>query len=143
MLNLLREANDGSTAALHRIRAYECLQEIYRIIDMPGLFLPAASADALWSCANEFVQHYAWLAQHNVEQGKYRYNPVFKMHWLLHLVWFARFLHPRATWTYSFEDFCGRVKRLEIACMHGVVNHNLAPKVLRQYVVALHCVASW
>ena len=143
MLNLLRETSDGSRPTLHRIRAYECLQEMFRIIDIPGLFMAADSADALWSCANEFVQHYAWLANHHAGEGRFRCNPTFKMHWLLHIAWHARFLHPRATWTYSFEDVCGKAKRLAIACMHGIVNHDLAPKVLKQHLVALHGFATW
>ena len=75
--------------------------------------------------------------------GLCRYNATFKLHWLLHLAWFAQWLHPRGTWTYAFEDFCGRVKRLAIACMRGTPNYRLSRKALDQYCVALHCRAVW
>ena len=139
LLGLLYEVNDGSEHVLHIVRAYECLHAIGLCVDQPGLFLDAASADALSKNADEFVQHYDWLAKSSMTAGKFRYNPVFKLHWLMHLAWSARWLHPRATWTYAFEDYCGRVKHLAIACMRGSPKALLSTKIARQWLTALHC----
>ena len=139
LLGLLYEVSDGSEHVLHIVRAYECLHAIGLCVDQPGLFLDEASADALDRNANEFVQHFDWLAKSSLCAGKFRYNPVFKLHWLLHLAWSARWLHPRATWTYAFEDFCGRVKHVAIACMRGTPKALLATKIAKQWTIAFHC----
>ena len=139
LLGLLYEVSDGSEHVLHIVRAYESLHAIVLCLDPPGLFLDEASADALNRNANEFVQHYDWLTKSCLIAGKFRYNPVFKLHWLLHLAWSARWLHPRATWTYAFEDFCGRLKHVAIACMRGTPKAFLAKKVAQQWTIAFHC----
>ena len=136
LLGLLYEVNDGSENLLHLVRVYECLHAVILCLEQPGLFLDRASAEALNRNAEEFVQQYDWLTQNS---GTTRYNPRFKLHWLLHLSWSARWLHPRATWTYAFEDFCGRMKRLAIACMRSTPKYLISKKISTQYRIALHC----
>ena len=138
LLGLLYEVNDGSENLLHLVRVYECLHAVILCLEQPGLFLDRASAEALNRNAEEFVQQYDWLTQNS---GTTRYNPRFKLHWLLHLSWSARWLHPRATWTYAFEDFCGRMKRLAIACMRSTPKYLISKKMATQYRIALHCLA--
>ena len=143
MLQLLRAVGDDTPATAHMVRAYELLEDIYNVVQKPGLFMTADDAESLWLNANEFVQHYDWLGKNGIAHGVYRYNPVFKLHWFLHIAYSCRFLHPRATWTYAFEDFCGKVKRMCIACMRGTSVHDLPSKVLDQYRLAFHCCATW
>ena len=122
---------------------YECLSAVYSCLEEPGYHLRPEAATALWEDTNEFVQHYAWLTKDSLAKGICRYNATFKLHWLVHLAWFAQWLHPRATWTYALEDLCGRDKRLAIACIRGTPSVQLARKVLDQYRVALHCRVVW
>ena len=143
MLDLLREVADNTPASLHMIRAYELLQAIFDVIQKQGLFVSADDADSIYLNAAEFAQHYDWLGKHGVANGVYRYNPIFKLHWFLHIARSCRWLHPRATWTYGFEDFCGKIKKLLIACMRGTSASSLSPKVGKQYAVAFHCCNSW
>ena len=141
MLSLLREVDDGSDVLLHLTRSYECLEHIYSILASPGMMLDDVEAEAIWLNTNEFVQHYDWLAKNSIESGICRYNPVFKLHWMLHCAKSAKWLHPRCYWAYSFEDFCGRIKKLGIACMRGTPARALSAKIGAQYRVVLHCVA--
>ena len=143
MLHLLREYADDTPQSLHVIRAYECIEAVFIVIQKPGLFLSGDDAESLWLNMNEFVQHYDWLTKHAIANGVFRYNPVFKLHWVLHVAQACRYLHPRATWTYAFEDFCGKVKKLCIACMRGTSSVGMSTKVLTQWRLAFHCCASW
>lgn len=142
LLALLREVDCKEEHFLHLVRCYECLEFMFVIIDEPGLFLDDAASDNLWEAANEFLQEFDWLTKSSLERGQARYNPTFKLHWMMHICWSARHLHPRSTWTYGFEDFCSRVKRLAISCMKGTPSHRLSSKIPAQYKVALHLVAS-
>ena len=143
MLALCQALSDGSAMALHRIRAYECLVHAYgNIADEVGLFLSSESAEEVWADANEFVLHYDWLMKENLDRGRLLYNPAFKLHAFLHISYYTRYLHPRATWCYQYEDFIGRVKRLAVACARGSPMHRIPGKVMQQYRGAFNVAVS-
>ena len=138
MLALCRLANTGTRASLHRIRTYEILDTMYSLLENDSdLFMGPENAVLLWDLANDFVLHYSWLTKCSLRNGRFRYNLVYKLHSFLHQAFLARYLHPRATWCFIFEDFIGRVKRLAVASARGTAVHQLATKVVLQYRVAL------
>ena len=53
---------------------------------------------------NSFVKGYSVLSLASAEQGLLLFNVVPKMHWLWHMAWRARFLHPRLGSTCIDED---------------------------------------
>ena len=111
MLSFLRRTNDGSARALHRIRAYECIADVDHIFDStPGCFLDDASAHRVLNSYEQFLVHYNWLCRESLELGHPRYNITFKVHALYHMCFFSRFLHPRCTSGYKYEDYVGHVK---------------------------------
>jgi hypothetical protein len=141
MLSLLREMNKGDRASLHRLRAYECLDEACMIVNStPEFFLNDRQWQNLWRSANEFVLHYNWLTNYSIERGASRYSPAYKVHAFLHICQYAKHLHPRASWCYVYEDFIGRIKRLAVSSARGTSMHRLPRKVVAQYLVALTCV---
>ena len=72
MLQLLRAVGDDTPATAHMVRAYELFEDIYNVVQKPGLFLTADDAESLWLNANEFVQHYDWLGKNGIAHGVYR-----------------------------------------------------------------------
>ena len=60
-----------------------------------------------------------------------------KFHEVWHVIWFARYLSPRMSWCYAFEDFIGKIKRSAQACVCGTPMHNIPGKVMDNYIRAL------
>ena len=115
---------------------YQGLNRMYEIVcEDPHLFLPERAADELWQLANEVCVHYDSLTRLALQRGKLLYSPAFKVHAMLHLCRSALYQHPRATWSYVFEDFVGRVKELATSCMHGTPLHKIASKVVSQWLL--------
>ena len=138
MLELCRSCLDGSEHAQRRVDAYTALVEISDLVsDEREHFLSPADSHRFWKLAHELAEHYMWLTDSSINSGTLQYNPVFKVHWLLHISFYSRFLHPRLTWAYMFEDFMGRIKGIATSAVFGTAPHNVPKKVASQYMVAL------
>ena len=102
-----------------------------------GNFLDPYTSGRLLDLANDFVLAYNMLMSISLARDRLHYNPIFKLHHVIHIADFSKFLHPRLTWSYIFEDFVGRVKKLAVACYHGCPLHRIPAKIAAQYVFAL------
>eukprot|EP00974_Lingulodinium_polyedra_P055889 5374491-Lingulodinium_polyedra.AAC.1 len=105
MPGLLREIHDESPHHEHRFRACNALVTIYRCFKDGEMFLPRADALMALDKVEEFYEHYSWLLHRAVSRNEPNYNITPKFHWLWHIAYMARFLNPRFTWCYEFEDF--------------------------------------
>ena len=138
MLAAVRQFHDGSRHFDHLLRAYECADEMNRIVTQDeGLFLDTYSSQKLAHLGEEIILHYNALTISSLDSGVLRFNPIFKCHFLLHITALSKWQHPRATWCYVFEDFVGRIKKLAVSGYHGCALHRIPQKVLEQYCLAL------
>ena len=115
---------------------YQGLNRMNEIVcEDPHLFLPERAVDVMWQPASEVCVHYDSLTRLALQRGKLIYSPAFKVHAMLHLCRSDRYQHPRATWSYAFEDFDGRVKELAKSCMQGTPLHKIASKAVSQWLL--------
>ncbi len=140
--SLVEELNDGSERAGHRLACFDELLSIITLLQLderarPPLRLPEPDAEEAYACANRFCLHYNALTSMSIDRGRPLYNPAFKLHLFLHLVFHARYLPPRLSWAYPWEDFVGRAKRLAVSSSSGTRAYKLPPKIMAQYRVML------
>ena len=72
-----------------------------------------------------------------MRDGVYNFNMTTKFHEVWHVLHLGRFLSPRMSWCYSFEDFIGKIKKSAQACVCGTPMHNIPNKVVDNYLRAL------
>ena len=84
---------------------------------------------------DRFLVHYNWLANYSMEHNILNYNIVVKLHCLWHICYHARYLNPRLTWCYEFEDFIGTIIAAAKACMAGSPLHIVGRKVLNNFLL--------
>ena len=129
MLDILEKFNvadaEWSDELLHCRRCFELLVGMFDIIDSNGMFLPTSASSDLLNMTERFQQHYNWLFVKADERGDQQWLFTTKLHCLWHTMYFARWLSPKASWTFSFEDFIGRLKTAGRACVHGTSMHKV------------------
>ena len=122
----------------HCRRCYQLAVRILEIIYENDMFLSRVAADELLDLTEKFQQHYHWLFVTASAEGRQQWKFTTKLHCLWHTMYFGRWLNPKASWCFSFEDFIGRIKDSAKACLHGTAMHNVCPKVVQNYVIVLH-----
>ena len=142
ILSLLRKDMNRTTLDKHRIRAYECVDDMYEVIMTSGFVLSDAEADAIESAVDQFLLHYNVLAKAAEEKGLFLYHVTPKFHWLWHIARFAKFLNPRLIWCYAFEDFVGRIQRCASSCQAGTPLWKVPVKCTDNYIRVLSYVLS-
>lgn len=133
LLHLARQHLGGTEVGQCVVICYEHLWEMYKIIDKTGLACTEDDALALLYHAECFLLQYNMSGI--IEEGKFRMTN--KFHGVYHLAYFARFQHPRAAWTYVWEDFIGRIQRIGKACLDGTKMHLVSNKIMENYHVAV------
>ena len=121
----------------HVIECYKYLQCIYKTLEDTGLFLTDEECNVLRSSWDKFLLHYNWLTQWAKGRGLTLYKTTTKHHGCWHMFYFAQFLSPRASWTYCFEDFIGKIKRMGRATVEGTPMHNVPAKIFENYSIAM------
>lgn len=135
MLYLCHKFDDGSIRSGHRILCYEHLEKMCDIYDRSGVFLESpADGPLMLSSADEFLLHFAAL--HAMDPDRYPLTS-FRFHMMWHIAFFSRFLSPRATVCYVFEDFIGKVKVMGTSCTIGTPMHLVTNKIFENWVRAL------
>ena len=137
MQYVLQELHDGTELHEHRVRAVACLVKIYRAFKDNGLFLERDVALGAMEDLRVFYEHYHWLACHAVDNGEMNYAVKQKMHTLFHIVDHSKYLNPRFTWCYAYEDFMGTVVTCARACVAGSPMHIVGKKVLDNFLLVL------
>ena len=84
-----------------------------------------------------FLLHYNKVASDSMKKGELLFNCTTKFREMWHIMDMGRFLNPRLSWCYSFEDFIGRLKRAAAACFSGTPMYNVPGKLMENYILAL------
>ena len=142
ILSLLRKDMNRTTLDKHRIRAYECLDDMYEVIVTGGFVLSDVEAVASESAVDQFLLHYNVLAKAAQEKDLFLYHVTPKFHRLWHIARFAKFLNPRLIWCYAFEDFVGRIQRCASSCQAGTTLWKVPVKCTDNYIRVLSYVLS-
>ena len=95
--------------------------EIQDIFDSyaDNVTLPWAVAIHVLEVGNTHLATYARLAIQADADVKLLWKTLPKHHWMWHLFYRCRYLHPRAGSCASDEDFVGRHKKIVCACSSG------------------------
>ena len=133
LLRVCRKYLDDSDASLHLILCYECLEGVFAIIDKDGLFVSDDDATELLRLCELFLIHYMACSSAH----EWLMPVTNKFHVLYHIAYFARFQHPRAGWTYVWEDFVGRIQKIGMACTSGTPMHLVSDKIMDNYSVGV------
>lgn len=140
LLQLLQEWYDGSDVMAHMILAYEHVVAMFVIIDSNlGLFMDILDASTLLEHADGFLAHYKTMRGLRIEDGRDCFPITNKFHTLWHICFFARYQHPRSSWTYVWEDFMGVIQRIGRSCTRGTAMHKTSDKIMDNFsrVVAM------
>ena len=102
----------------------------------PDVFkLPADAADELMKAATAYAAVLSSLTNHFHQQGIPLFHYTIKAHYLLHLAYGARWLHPYLGWCYSGEDLMHKAKVLTSSCLIGTKHHKACGKAIRRYAI--------
>ena len=137
MLLFLEEKAPDTMHWNHVKKCYKNIATFYQIIASASNVLTDEQSDKLVSAIHIFMLHYNALTNIASERYTPRYNFTGKMHVLYHIAHFARYLNPRLTWTYQFEDFMGHWIKLGHACALGSLGHNIPAKMMQHYMLIL------
>jgi len=138
LLQMCRAFNTGSDRDAHRIIVLERIKAIYDCIFRHGHHIPRNEAEQMLSDCDEFLLHYNWLCNHAASSGTLLYNIVIKFNMFWHICYHARFLNPRSSWCYEWEDFVGAMITTARACMAGTPLRLVGPKVLQNWLLILN-----
>ena len=124
---LAAEYAKGDVLKMHRSLVCNALVNIYDIIelDQPGAKLPAALAI--------LGLHYGHLAKKAMISGKYLWSIVPKFHYAEHLVTQGVFEDIKLFWSYSGEDYVGRIGRLAHLCIFGKKSMHMSPILIERF----------
>ena len=81
---------------------------------------------------------YSHLSGWALEKGRTLFNIVMKHHTFQHLLENAKFLNPKTHWTFSSEDFVGKMSILTASVSPGVSSTRLSLKVAPKHRILLH-----
>ena len=87
---------------------------------------------------DSFSTQYSHLSDWAFEKGRTLFNIVMKHHTFQHLLENAKFLNPKTHWTFSSEDFVGKMSILTASVRPGVSSTRLSLKVAPKYRILLH-----
>ena len=122
----------------HRLECLQLLHDIYQIFALSDIVPTDAEWEAVMEKVDFFLLHYNWLTKFSVSKGRTNYNLTIKFHMMWHLCWMSKYLNPRATWCYEFEDLIRQVVRCAKACVAGTPMKLVARKVMENYCLVLH-----
>ena len=134
---VLRRVHDNSDHHEHRIRCLSALLRIYNCFKDGGMFLPRENAEAALVDLRCMYSHWQWLLLRSVARGVLNWAVMPKLHYLFHIVYHSRYLNPRFTWTYEWEDHMRSVVMSAKACMAGSPMHIIGNKVVQNSRLAL------
>ena len=123
LLYVLRElcadVSTGSQRDTHRLVCFESLCHIFTTVKKSGHTIARFDAEAMLKSCERFLAHYNWLAVYSLRRSRMNYHVVTKTHMLWHICYHARYLNPRVTWCFEFEDYVGVMIRCAKSCMAG------------------------
>ena len=135
MREICREFNDMTPRDLHRLACCDRLCSIFNACKQHGHVIPRPVALRMLTWCDEFLVHYNWLSTYSVDHLRLNYQVVGKLHMFWHIVYHARYLNPRSTWCFEFEDFSGTMIQSAKGCMAGSPLLIVGAKVLDNFLM--------
>ena len=129
--------NERTRRDRHRLRAMKDLSRIYTIVYEGDDFLSPELVSELQSTIDSFLAHQNWLYADAEAREVKMYNVTIKSHYLWHIGQDAVYYNPRLGWTYSDEDFVGKVASLARATTVATTDITRPSIILRKYLAAL------
>ena len=140
MLDLLqRKCNPPNLKERHLINAYEQLNRMNEIVDQGPLILTENESSRLLDACDGFLLHYNWLCDKSMHDGDYAFNFTNKFHELWHICHFGKYMNPRATWCYAFEDFVKHIRKVGVQCVCATPMHLVQEKIADNYLRGMSC----
>ena len=136
-VELAELASKGTRRDLHRIQAFKDLHRIYTIIYEGDDFLAPELVLELQAVIDSFLAHQNWLLAEAESRGVKCYRVTMKSHYLWHIGQDASWYNPRLGWTYSDEDFVGKISSLAAATTMATKDVQRPALILRKYLAAL------
>ena len=136
--SICTDLNGNSPRDLHRLACFDGLVCIFDTCKAHGYTLPPAASGAVLAACDRFLLHYNWLAKEAMSQGRVEDNMVVKLHMLWHICYFSKYLNPRCTWCFAFEDYVGRVIASAKSCMASSRLALVPRKILENWHLVMH-----
>ena len=141
LLRLWSEKMDQNSATHKQVRLAlkaSCAFEEVLGAHKTSVRLPASAVAEVQAATRSFLLCLTALATHHQAAGAKLFNVTIKCHYLAHAGDMASGLNPRLGWCYLGEDYMSKLKRLVASCLRGTPAPQVATKVLRKYLVAMH-----
>ena len=111
---------------------------LIHLFDEADVFLTNDEWLQAMELGDSFSTQYSHLSGWALEKGRTLFNIVMKHHTFQHLLENAKFLNPKTHWTFSSEDFVGKMSILTASVSPGVSSTRLSLKVAPKYRILLH-----
>ena len=135
---LAEEYNTGTDEHQIRLVCFKRLAQFYDVLENADMFLAKKEFDKVWTAAWECLQAYSALSAVAIEKGQMRWSQLPKHHFFAHLAQQSRYLNPRWSWTYGFEDFVGTLGALATASCSGTAANIICLTLVDKYRMGVH-----
>ena len=119
------------------LQALDAISRIIKLYDDADAFLTEAEWLKVMGLSEKFQDRYAYLSSWALEEGRKKINIVMKSHTFQHLVENSNFLNPKTHWTFSSEDFVGKISIVASSVSPGVSSTKISAKLAPKYRVLL------
>ena len=136
-LELATFFNSGGQHDLHRIEALKMLDSLYTQMYRGPDFFSVAQSRQFIKTVDAFLAHQNWLHEDGVTRHIKVYHRTIKSHMLWHMARDSKWYNPKLGWTYSDEDFMGKVAVLCRSVSRSVPNVDRPRKLLEKWLLAL------
>ena len=122
------------------LQAVEDMAKLTDLFDQGDVFLTNGEWLKAMKLGESFLKKYSSLSLSAwaLEKGRSLFHIVMKHHTFQHLVENAKFLNPKTHWTFSSEDFVGKMSILTSSVSPGVSSTRVSAKVAPKYRILLH-----
>ena len=83
------------------------------------------------------MPHWQWLIRRSLDRGELNWANKQKLQTLFHIVDLAKYLNPRFTWCYEYEDHMNSVVLAAKACMSGTPMYRVGSKVIENALLVI------
>ena len=84
------------------------MEEFYKIMDRNGYVLFPSESSLPLEATERLLLRYNFLTRAALAEGRLLYNQVVKHHMLWHVAEQSKWLSPRSSWAYSYENIIGK-----------------------------------
>jgi hypothetical protein len=103
----------------------------------PGWTLEGDAYDEFLRVSHGFACLFSELSRLAADLELTLFDVTVKLHYILHIARFARFLHPKLTWCFAGESFMKISKQLMASCTRATKTWNGSLKAMDKYMIAI------